>query len=94
VGSPSGPWPLPEEEINSLRTSMLTRKFEPHPYLTVGQKVRIKAGPLENMTGILIRHASGLRVVISVELIRQAAAVEVDADDVEPIGPAAQRIVA
>ncbi len=94
VGSPSGPWPLPEEEITSLRTSMLTHKFEPHAYLTVGQKVRIKAGPLENMTGILVRHAGGLRVVISVELIRQAAAVEVDADDVEPIGPTAQRIVA
>ena len=39
------------------------------------------------MTGYLVRQSGGLRVVLSVELIRQAAAVEVDADDVEPIDP-------
>ena len=71
-----------------LRASMHARKFEPHPYLAVGQKVRIKSGPLANMTGFLVRQSGGLRVVITVEMIQQAAAVEVDANDVEPIGPA------
>jgi transcription antitermination factor NusG len=61
--------------------------FEPHPYLAIGQKVRIKSGPLAEMTGYLVRESGGLRVVLSVDLIRQAAAVEVDADDVEPIDP-------
>ena len=87
VGSASGPWPLPEAEIERLRASLQTRKFEPHPYLAVGQKVRIKSGPLANMTGFLVRQSGGLRVVLSVEMIRQSAAVEVDVDDVEPIGP-------
>ena len=88
VGSAGGPWPLPEDEIERLRASMHARKFEPHPYLAVGQKVRIKSGPLANMTGFLVRQSGGLRVVITVEMIQQAAAVEVDANDVEPIGPA------
>jgi transcription antitermination factor NusG len=88
VGSPSGPWPLPEGEITNLRSSLETHKFEPHPYLAIGQKVRIKSGPLENMTGFLVRQSGGFRVVLTMELIRQSAAVEVDADDVEPIGPA------
>jgi transcription antitermination factor NusG len=88
VGSASGPWPLPDSEIVSLRTSLQSRKFEPHPYLAVGQKVRIKSGPLANLTGFLVRQSGGFRVVVSVELIRQAAAVEVDIDDVEAIGPA------
>ena len=88
VGSASGPWPLPEQEIECLRASVQTRKFEPHPYLAVGQKVRIKWGPLASMTGFLVRQSGGLRVVLNVEMIQQAAAVEVDADDVEPIGPA------
>jgi hypothetical protein len=39
------------------------------------------------MTGFLVRQSGGLRVVLSVEMIRQSAAVEVDVDDVEPIGP-------
>jgi transcription antitermination factor NusG len=87
VGSAGDPWPLPEEEIERLRASMHARKFEPHPYLAVGQKVRIKFGPLANMTGFLVREAGGLRVVLSVDMIHQSAAVEVDVDDVEPIGP-------
>ncbi len=88
VGSVSGPWPLPDAEIVSLRDGLQSHKFEPHPYLAVGQKVRIKSGPLADLTGFLVRQSGGLRVVLSVELIRQAAAVEVDADDVEAIGPA------
>ena len=88
VGSVSGPWPLPDAEIVSLRARLQSRKFEPHPYLAVGQKVRIKSGPLADLTGFLVRQSGGLRVVISVDMIRQAAAVEVDANDVEPIGPA------
>ncbi|MFZ0964591.1 MAG: UpxY family transcription antiterminator [Terriglobia bacterium] len=87
VGSASGPWALPDAEIVSLRAQLQSRKFEPYPYLTVGQKVRIKAGPLAGLTGFLVRQSAGLRVVLSMDLIRQAAAVEVDADDVEAIGP-------
>jgi len=87
VGSVSGPWRLPDEEIQGLRTRLQSYHFEPHPYLTVGQRVRIKSGPLADMTGYLVRQSGGLRVVLSLELIRQAAAVEVDADDVEPIDP-------
>jgi transcription antitermination factor NusG len=88
VGSPSGPWPLPEADIATLRTSMQLHKFEPHAYLAVGQEVRIKSGPLANTTGFLVRESEGFRVVLSVEMIRQSAAVEVDADNVEPIGAA------
>jgi transcription antitermination factor NusG len=92
VGSPSGPWALPETEITSLRTSMTMCRLEPHPFLAVGQKVRIKTGPLPDMTGFLVRHSGGFRVVLSVELIRRSASVEVDADNVEPIGPAPQTL--
>ena len=88
VGSLNGPWPLPDAEITCLRSNLRSCKFEPHPYLAVGQKVRIKSGPLADMTGFLVRQSGGLRVVLSMDLIQQAAAVEVDVDDVEAIGPA------
>ncbi len=86
VGSPREPWPLPDSDIQSLRTSMGVRKFEPHPYLTAGQKVRIKSGPLQGLTGFLVRKSGGLRVIVSVDLIRQAVAVEIDEDHVESLG--------
>jgi transcription antitermination factor NusG len=71
-----------------LRDSLKSRKFEPHPYLTVGQRVRIRSGPLAGLTGFLTRYAGGLRVVLCVDLIRQSASVEVEADDVVAIDPA------
>jgi len=94
VGSASGAWPLPDSEMLYLRDNLMSRKFEPHPYLTVGQKVRIRSGPLAGLTGFLVRYAGGLRVVLSVDLIRQSASVEVEADDVEGIGPAPTELAA
>jgi len=84
VGVGNKPVPLPDFEIQSLRSGLHQRMYEPHAYLAVGQKVRIKSGPLENLTGVLVREGGGLRVVISVDLIKQSVAVEVDAEDVEP----------
>ena len=94
MGSSTGPWALPEAEIASLRASMQTRKVEPHEYLAVGQRVRIKYGPLADMTGFLVRKASGLRVVLCIEMIRQSASVEVDANDIEAIDSAPAGLVA
>jgi transcription antitermination factor NusG len=85
VGCGYEPTPLPDFEVEALRSGLHLRNFEPHPYLVVGERVRIKAGPLEGMEGILLRKKSNLRVVLTVGLIRQSVAVEVDAGDVEPI---------
>ena len=94
VGSSTGPWALPEAEIASLRASLQSYKVEPHEYLAVGQKVRIKRGPLADMTGFLVRKSGALRVVLSVEMIRQSAAVEVDVGDVEIITPSPTELAA
>lgn len=83
AGSGRIPVPISESEIEWLRNKLPLRKFEPYPYLVVGSKVRIKSGPLAGMCGVLIRKKSSLRVVLSIDLIRQSVAVEVDADEVE-----------
>ena len=77
--------PIPDTEINLLRKELPLRKFEPHPYLVVGCRVRIAAGPLAGARGILLRKKSRLRVVLSIDLIRQSVAVEVDASEIEPL---------
>lgn len=76
---------IPDGEIDRLRRELPLRKYEPHPYLVAGCKVRIAAGPLAGAHGVLVRMKSSLRVVLSIDLIRQSVAVEVDADEVEPI---------
>jgi transcription antitermination factor NusG len=61
-------------------------RAEPHPFLTVGRRVRVKAGPLEGLEGIVVRRKNRVRLVVSLDLIHRAAAIEVEAADLEPIG--------
>jgi transcription antitermination factor NusG len=84
VGSAREPWPLPDFEIEALRSGLLERNVEPHPYLVVGERVRIKTGVMAGVEGILVRKKNDFRVVLSLNTIMQSVAVEVDADDVEP----------
>jgi len=80
------PAALPDNEIEALRAGLATRlRVEPHPYLTVGRRVRVKHGPLEGVEGILIRKKNAYRVVLSLDLIMRSASVEVDANDLERI---------
>jgi len=77
---------LPDTEVEALRAGLATRlRAEPHPYLTVGRRVRVKRGPLAGVEGILIRKKNACRVVLSLDLIMQSASVEVDASDLEKI---------
>ena len=78
------PLVLPNAEVESLRSGLPGRRFEPHPYLVVGEKVRVVSGALEGMAGILLRKKNELRVVLSLDLIRQSVSVEIGVDEVEP----------
>jgi transcription antitermination factor NusG len=84
VGFNGTPTSLPQEEVNALRTSLASgAHVQPHPYLTVGRRVRVKTGPLAGVEGILVKRRKRARVVVSVELIQRAMAVEIDEADVE-----------
>jgi len=84
--------PLPDFEIEVLRSGLGRRKIEPYPYLVIGERVRIKAGPMAGMEGVLIRRKNNLRVVLALDVIMQCVAVEVDAADLEPAAEYVGRI--
>ena len=85
--------PLSDFEVETLRSCVGQRKIEPHPYLGIGERVRIKAGPMTGMEGVLVRKKSNYRVVLALDVIMQCVAVEVDANDVEPAAKYADRAV-
>jgi transcription antitermination factor NusG len=86
VGFGGTPTALPEGEIETLRASLASGvRAEPHPYLTLGRQVRVKAGPLTGLHGILVKRKNGARFVVSVELIQRAMAVEIDEADLEAV---------
>jgi transcription elongation factor/antiterminator RfaH len=85
VGPKGEPARLSDFEIETLRSGLHLQKVEPYRGLAIGQKVRINAGALQGLEGVLVRNANSLRVVITVDLIQQSVAVELDADAVEPL---------
>jgi transcription antitermination factor NusG len=85
VGTSREPLPLPDSEIEFLRTNCQGKKLEPFRELLVGERVRIKSGALQGVHGVLVRRNNSLRFVLTLELINQHAAIEVEAKDLESV---------
>jgi transcription antitermination factor NusG len=75
--------PLPDEEIEKLRTSLALCTAEPYPFLAVGKTVRIKSGPLAGFEGKILRRKGRMRLVVSVELIQRSILLELEAGDAQ-----------
>ncbi len=78
------PAALPELEIECLRNRQSAPgAMQPHPYLCVGRRVRVRCGPLQGLEGIIRRSKDKCRVIFSLDLLKRSVAVEVDEADVE-----------
>jgi transcriptional antiterminator NusG len=78
---------VPDAEISTIQRIRQTGVSAlPHPYLRVGERVRIVKGLLEGVEGILVRTKpeKGL-MVVSVNLLQRSVAVEVDYTLVAPV---------
>jgi len=74
------------DEINAVKRVVgSSLNLEPHPFLQCGDRVRLMAGPLEGLEGLLVRKKSTWKLVVSVEMLQRAVAVEVDATMVERV---------
>jgi transcription antitermination factor NusG len=74
------PATIPEHEIEAIRKCVSDpAKVAPHPYLRGGDSVQVQSGPLVGVAGILVRIKDSFRLVVSVEILGRAAAVEIDA---------------
>jgi transcription antitermination factor NusG len=85
VGNTKEPIPVPDAEVEFLRSNVCRRKVEPFRELVIGERVRIKSGVMQGLEGTLVRRSSSLRFVLTIQMINQHAAIEVDAKDMEPV---------
>ncbi len=77
---------VPENEIDAIRRAVQgSYRIEPHPFLRIGERVRVTRGSLEGVEGILVRKKNLYRLVLSVDMLAQSVGVEVSASDVEPV---------
>jgi transcription antitermination factor NusG len=83
------PVPIPNEQISVLQQLVKENvPCKPHPFLAIGQHVRIRGGALDGIHGILVRYESANRLIISVNSIQRSLAISVEGYQVEAIsGP-------
>jgi len=78
--------PIPDEQIASVRTLVEERMpWSPHPFLKIGQRVRVRGGAMDGLEGILVSRNGGRALVISVDAIQRSLLVSVEGYDVEAV---------
>jgi len=85
VGSGSSPAVLSDDEIAWIGRGLQSGNAMPHEYLSEGQRVVITSGALAGLNGILVRKVNNTRVVVSLDSIGRAFAVEVDFESVRAL---------
>jgi transcription antitermination factor NusG len=77
---------IPDRQIEHIQNLLMAQvPFESHPFLKVGQRVRICSGSLNGTEGILVGQESDRMLVISVELIQRSVSIRVQGYEVEAI---------
>lgn len=86
VGIQNRGLPIPDKQIEDIR-ALLDHKVpcRVHPYLRVGQRVKVRGGCLDGVEGVFLNTNSDRSLVVSIELIKKSVAVRIAGYDVEPL---------
>jgi len=80
------PVALTAEEICMLRfCAEHPSTIEPHPFLRVGQRVRVKHGLFEGLAGILVEKKNSSRLVINIQQIMRSVSIDLHGADIEAL---------
>ena len=84
VGSHGEGTPIPDDQIDAVRTLVDgALPWSSHPFLKIGQRVRVRSGALDGVEGILVSRNGKDTLVISVDAIQRSLAVHVEGYEVE-----------
>lgn len=78
VGAHGAGTAIPESEIESVRI-LLKRgvEFQNHPFLNIGQRVRIRGNSLDGVEGVLTAKNEDFSLIVSINIIQRSLAVRV-----------------
>ncbi len=80
---------IPQDEIDRLQRLVTSEiPVVACDYLQSGLLVQVKSGPLKGLQGTLVEIKSHLRLVINIDILQRAVAVEIDRLDVVPLARA------
>lgn len=78
--------PIPDAQVDAVR--ILVQSALPcssHPFLKIGQRVRIRSGALDGLEGILVSRNGDNTLVISVDALQRSLSVRVEGYAVEAV---------
>lgn len=76
--------PIPDEQIEAVRAVVGSQVLcSSHPFLKIGQRVRVRSGSLDGLEGILVSRNGDSTLVISVDAIQRSLAVRVEGYQIE-----------
>jgi transcription termination/antitermination protein NusG len=86
VGPSAAGASIPNEQIDAIRAILLGKiPIKDHPFLKVGQRIRVLGGSLNVVEGILVGFKGARSLVISVEPIQRSLSIGIDDYEVEMI---------
>jgi len=88
VGNTSGPVPVMDQEIGSLKIMTETGvEIVTGTRFKKGDRIIVVSGPFAGVTGYFMQYRGQGRVVVNIEALGQFAAVNVEEGDLEPVPP-------
>jgi transcription antitermination factor NusG len=86
VGNGRGAAAIPDNELNAVRLLLRNRiPYASHPYLKIGQRIRVSDGALRGVEGILVRLGSNNGLVVSIDSIQRSLVIQLQGYAVEVI---------
>jgi len=80
------PAEISDQEIESVRLCVGGGvALESHPVPEVGERVRVTSGAFEGVEGIVVDRKSKCKLIVSISLIHQAVALEIDSNQLESL---------
>ena len=78
VGNGAEGTPIPDEQIEAVRI-LLTQQlpWSVHPFLKIGQRVRIRGGSMDGVEGVLLARNGDRTLIVSVDVIQRSLAVRI-----------------
>jgi transcription antitermination factor NusG len=86
VGKRGEGTPIPEEQVDAVRRLLKEcLPWHSHPFLKLGQRVRIRGGSLDGVEGILASRSGESTLVVCIDAIQRSLAVRIEGYEVEPV---------
>lgn len=72
---------FPDEEMDSLQSSLMKWSARPYPFHDAGKRIRLKSGPFAGLEGTILRRNGKRKLIVTLDLINSSMSLDLDVTD-------------